>query len=179
MPPKSIWKWLPLSSRWFLKPVRENRHSLCCLSWFGQLGPFNFGKITVYGIDNTDISECILKYQIYWFSSNSLLKFQFTVPSQNPTNHPKSLILTHYFWWTKMKTVNVCLIQRLQQFEIYSGITIKLWESYVSFFALLENPPLDRWTSKLMTVTLTVTVTVRGITLPFWKLIKIRKNAIF
>ena len=92
-----------------------------------------FGKITVYGIDNTDISECILIYQKYWFSSNSLLKFQFTVPSQNPTNHPKSLILTHYFWWTKMKTVNVCLIQRLQKFKIYSGITIKVWKCYHSF----------------------------------------------
>ena len=37
------------------------------------------GKNTVYGIDNIDISECTLIYEKYWFSSNTLLKFHFTV----------------------------------------------------------------------------------------------------
>ena len=67
-------------------------------------GGVTLGKNTVYGIGITDASECILIYQKYWFSSKSLLKYQRCVPSQNPTNHPKGLILTHQFWWTKMKT---------------------------------------------------------------------------
>ena len=39
----------------------------------------------------------------FWFSLKKWLKYQQCVPSQNPTNHPKNLILTYQFCCTKMK----------------------------------------------------------------------------
>ena len=38
-----------------------------------------------------------------WKVSICMMKFQQIVPSQNPTNHPKSFTLIHHFWSTKMK----------------------------------------------------------------------------
>ena len=81
-------------------------------AWLGWLGLVGFGwvwlgwlwgKNTLYGIDITEVSECKLIYQKYWFSSKKFLKDQRCVPSQNPTNHPKELILSHQLWCTKMK----------------------------------------------------------------------------
>ena len=39
----------------------------------------------------------------FWFSLKKWLKYQQCDPSQNPTNHPKNLILTYQFCCTKMK----------------------------------------------------------------------------
>ena len=54
-----------------------------------------FGKITVYGIDIFEVSECKLIHQKYGFSRILFLKYQRCVPSQNLTDHPEELILTH------------------------------------------------------------------------------------
>ena len=83
------------------------------------------GKITVYGIDNTEVPECILIYQKYWFSSNRILKFQFIVPSQNPTNHPKGLILTYAFWWTKMKILTWFYFDIITHSNIFRTIKLR------------------------------------------------------
>ena len=76
-------------------------HSLCIADTDGKKW---FGKNTVYGV--YDVSECILIYQKYWFSSK--ISAMCSLPKPSP---PEGLILRHQVLCTKMKTyINSCML---------------------------------------------------------------------
>ena len=83
---------------------------------------------------------CLME-NLCWKISIVVVKFQHRDPSQNPTNHPKSIILIYQFWSTKKKLWNWnddikldIFSQLLEDVKIY-----KLANIDVFFFQIFYN----------------------------------------